>query len=101
MSIKKEAFSRLAILRGVGAEALGVGAFGLPGIDGIAMEAVFAIFFLLLLAAFFLFFAFLAAIAHGKKLLGETSVREWRVDETSEFVSAERISRMWKFRFWF
>ena len=42
------------------------------------MEAVFAIFFLLLLAAFFLFFAFLAAIAHGKKILAEISVREWR-----------------------
>ena len=56
----------------------GVGAFGLPGIDWIAVEAVFAVFLLLLLAAFFLFFAFLAAIAHGKKILAEISVREWR-----------------------
>jgi hypothetical protein len=42
------------------------------------MQAVFAIFILFLLAAFFLFFTFLAAIAHGKKILAETSVREWR-----------------------
>jgi len=56
---------------------LGVGALGLPGIDGIAVQAVFTILLLLLLTALFLFFAFLAAIAHGKKILAETSVREW------------------------
>jgi hypothetical protein len=63
---------------------LGVGALGLPRVNGIAMQTVFAtqavlaIFLLLLAAALFLLFAFLAAIAHGKIIIPETSVREWR-----------------------
>lgn len=56
--------------------ASGVGALGLPWIEGIAVQAVLAIFLLLLLAAFSLFVAFLAAVAHGKKILAEISVRD-------------------------